>query len=398
METIRAAIIDRRSTAVDEDEFIQHLNALIKDHGDQVCPIIFHTLANVDLPINTATKYWLDVLNHRTQLIHQLNRKVTLITAMGDYLQSYTRYLSQPCLVDAGNFERVVSGITHDNLTGLYNRPYFDETYEQQVSLAKRYHTDLSVLFLDIDDFKDVNDSMGHFAGDFALQEVARIISGCKRESDIAARYGGEEFILLMPHTSSTDACILAERIRREIERTELVFKGTPLKLTISGGMASYPLNSRDPKDLLFMADSAVYLAKGSGKNTVCQFRDEQRRHLRVKIRRPILIKELGFADHLVLAGNSKDIGMGGILLENSKLLPVGSLQEISLTVDDTNERLLLIGKVLRVEKCGEQCFNVGLRFSFKEMEKEASNRIAGFLRGSSFPEKPYSHLAAVSH
>lgn len=398
MEAIRAAIIDRRSTAVDEDDFIQHLNALVKDHGDHVYPTIFLTLANIDLPILTAAKYWLDVQNHRSHLIHQLNRKVSLITAMCDYLQSFTKFLPEPCLVDAGNFERVVSGTTHDNLTGLYNRPYFNETYEQQVSLAKRYHTDLSVLFLDIDDFKDVNDIMGHFAGDFALQEVARIISRCKRGSDIAARYGGEEFVLLMPHTSSTDACILAERIRHEIERTELVFKGTPFRLTISGGMASYPLNSIDPKDLLFMADSAVYLAKGSGKNTISQFKEEQRRYLRVKIRRPILIKELGFGEHLVLAGNSKDIGMGGILLENSKHLPLGSMQEISLIVDDSDQRLLLIGKVLRVEECGDQRFNIGLRFSFKEMEKEASNRIAGFLKGSYFPEKSYSRLAAVSH
>lgn len=398
METIRAAIIDRRSTAIDDDEFITQLNVLVKDHGDNVCPVIFSTLANVDLPLKTATRYWVDVLNHRTQLIRQLNRKISLITAMSDYLQAFTKFLASSCLVDARTFERVISGTTHDNLTGLYNRTYFDETYEQQISLAKRYNTDMSILFLDIDDFKDINDSFGHFAGDFALQEVARIISKSKRVSDVAARYGGEEFVLLMPHTTNVDACNLAERIRKEIELTELVYKGVSFKLTISGGMASYPLNSMEPKDLLFMADSAVYLAKGSGKNTISQFKDEQRRYLRIKINRPILIKELGFKANDVFSGTSKDIGMGGILLENNQHLPLGSIQEMSVAINDTDERLLLIGKVLRVEQCGEQCFNIGLSFSFKQMEKEASNQISGFLKCNYIPKKQVPQFPALSH
>ncbi len=398
METIRAAIIDRRSNARDDDEFISQLNALIKDHGDHVCPVIFSALANVDLPVKTATSYWVDVLNHRTELMRQLNRKISLITAMSDYLQSFTKFLTSSCLVDAGMFERVISGTTHDNLTGLYNRTYFDETYEQQISLAKRYNTDMSILFLDIDDFKDVNDSYGHFAGDFALQEVARIITKSKRESDIAARYGGEEFVLLMPHTSNIEACILAERIRKEIELTVLFFKGISFNLTISGGLASFPLNSMEPKDLLFMADSAVYLAKGSGKNTISQFKDEQRRYLRIKINKPILIKELGFDGNDIYAGTSKDIGMGGILLENSKNLPLGSMQEMSVVVNESNERLLLIGKVLRVEQCGEECFNIGLSFSFKEMEKEASHRISGFLKCNYIPEPHFPDSPALSH
>lgn len=398
METIRAAIIDRRSTARDDDDFIAQLNALIKDHGDHVCPVIFSTLANVDLPLKVATRYWVDVLNHRSELMRQLNRKISLITAMSDYLQSFTKFLTSSCLVDAGTFERVISGTTHDNLTGLYNRTYFDEMYDQLISSAKRYNTDMSILFLDIDDFKDVNDGYGHFAGDFALQEVARIIAQCKRESDVAARYGGEEFVLLMPHTSNVDACILAERIRKEIEMTEMVFNGISFNLTISGGMASFPLNSMEPKDLLFMADSAVYLAKGSGKNTISQFKDEQRRYLRIKIRKPILIKELGFNTNDVYSGSSKNIGMGGILLENTRNLPLGSMHEMSVVVNEKDEKLLLIGKVLRVEQCGEDCFNIGLSFSFKEMEKEASQQISGFLKDSYIPEPHSPDYQALSH
>lgn len=399
MEIIRAAIIDRRETAQDDDEFIRQLNTLIKDHGDSVCTVIFSTLANIDLPLKIAAKYWQDVQSHRLYLIRQLNRNVTLTTAISDYLHAFTKFLPNSCLVDAGTFERVISGTIHDNLTGLYNRPYFDEAYEQQISLAKRYNSDLSVLFLDIDDFKDINDHLGHIAGDFALQEVAEVIMKCKRESDIASRFGGEEFVLLMPNTATVDASILAERIREQVERSTVTFRGTPIKLTISGGLASYPLNSTNPKDLLFMADSAVYLAKGSGKNTISHFKEEQRRYLRVKMQRSVLIKGMGFENDHVSSAMSRDIGMGGILLENATALALGSLQEMSIAVSDIdNHQLLLIGKVVRIEECGERCFYIGLCFSFKEMAKEASNQIAGFLKEYIPPARHSPQHRAMAH
>lgn len=396
METIRAAIIDCRATAADENQFIERLNDLVTQHGDLVCSVIFNTLAALDLPPPVAQKYWLDVQNHRLQLISQLNRNVDLITAISDFLHLFTKFLPNSRLIDAATFERAVTATTHDILTGLYNRPYFDETYEQLISQAKRYDTDLSVLFLDIDDFKDVNDSMGHIAGDVALQEVARIIEKTKRVSDIAARYGGEEFVLLMPHTPNRDAYILAERIRKAIAQTEMSFKGASFQLTISGGLASYPLNSINPKDLLFMADSAVYLAKGAGKNTISQFKQEQRRYLRAKCHRPVLIKELGFDTNPIFSGICKDICMGGLLLENPTPLPLGSLQEMSVTVGEDNQQLLLIGKVVRVEQCKQQRFNIGMSFSFKEMAKQASTQIANFLKKRYFPEnRSIQHTAS---
>ncbi|SHO51676.1 diguanylate cyclase [Desulfopila aestuarii] len=398
METIRAAIIDRRSTAKNDEDFIDQLNMLIKDHGDVVCPIIFTTLTSIDLPPKVAKKYWFDVQNHRLQMIQQLGRNITLTTAIADYLQSFTNHLHKSYVVDAGAFERAVSGTILDNLTGLYNRPYFDETYEQQIALARRYTNDLSILFLDIDDFKDINDNFGHLAGDYALQRVAEVIRNNKRESDIAVRYGGEEFVLLMPNTACVDAAILAERIRCKIEELSITINDNTFQLTISGGLASYPLNSLNAKDLLFMADSAVYLAKGSGKNTISQFREEQRRFLRVKINRPILIKELGFEDHHVFSAESKDIGLGGILLENDTLLPLGSMHEMSIAVNGHDDKLLLLGKVVRVEEITNQRFNIGLSFSFKEMAKEASNHIANFLKDYTLAPHQTPHAEPLSH
>ncbi|MFV0436567.1 MAG: GGDEF domain-containing protein [Desulfopila sp.] len=390
MEAIRAAIIDQRSKAINDDEFIRQLNTLIQDHGEVVCPIILNIIANIDITQNTAKKYWNDIQNHRLQLMQTLGRAVTLTTATSDYLQCYTNFLHTSCLVDAEAFERAVSGTIHDNLTGLFNRPYFNETYELQIALARRYHMDLSILFLDIDDFKDVNDTYGHKAGDYALQKIAEIIQTSKRESDIAARYGGEEFVMLLPNTNCSEAAVLAERIRAEVDTTLIMCNDMPIHLTISGGLASFPLNADNPKDLLFMADSAVYLAKGSGKNTISQFREEQRRYLRMKIRRPILCKELGFDETRVYSGVSRNIGLGGILMENDRPLSLGSTHTMRISMQNNGEdgrNLLLIGKVVRVENGKGDTFDIGFQFSFNEMARTAHSQIASLLKGTAFAQ-----------
>lgn len=399
METIRAAIVDCRSRSHSDEEFIRDLNTLIKDHGEDIIPIIFKVLANIELNSRTAQKYWRDIQSHRLQMMQQMGRHVNLTTAVSDYLQTFTTILRNPCLVDTGTYERSISGTNHDSLTGLYNRTFFDEAFEQQLSLAHRYHTNLSILFLDIDNFKGINDNFGHLAGDNVLQEVASIIRSSIRESDIAVRYGGEEFVLLMPSTAGTDATIMAERIRQRVAEKTFHFNHSAFRLTISGGLASYPQNATNAKDLLFMADSAVYLAKGSGKNTISQFRDEKRRYLRVKIRRPLLIRELDLTRAQASSATSLDIGLGGILLENDTPLPIGSMHEMCIQVDgDENDGLLLIGRVVRNVAAANQRCHVGMSFSFTEMAKEAADQITTFLNSESPRHPIHGDTTPIAH
>lgn len=380
MDTLRAAIVDSRSSTADDDQFIERLNQLEQEQGPMVCRSIFQTLAGIDIPRNTAADYWRQVLDRRRQLGRILGRKVDLMTAMCDYLRSETRYLAQPRLVEVNTFERIVSDSMYDGLTGLFNRPYFDEAFEHQISLAKRYNTDLSVLFLDVDDFKDINDTHGHIVGDVALKKIGAIIKNSKRDSDLAARYGGEEFVLLMPHTENINAFILADRIRQEVEKEEFTAHGLTYRLTVSGGLASFPLNATEPAELLHMADSATYMAKGSGKNTICLFKKDKRRYLRVKLTQPVLVKELGFNNSTTYEGTSKDICIGGILFENDTPLPIGAHVQVSLTGKD-NVPLLLIGTIVRIESFGAKSYDIGMTFSFKEMEKIANFEIAQFLK-----------------
>ena len=380
MDTIRTSILTCRSTAHDDDTFINDLNSIIEQHGVAACKTIFQVLTSLELPIEKAAEYWRKVIRHRQEMITALRRDVGLVPALCDFLSSSPDHFLKPMIVEESDFARVIEGTTHDSLTALFNRPYFDQIFEQNLSLARRYNTDLSVLFLDVDDFKDVNDTHGHQVGDTTLQNIARIIQQEKRDSDVAARYGGEEFVLLMPHTENIHAFVLAERIRIRIEQMESDANGTPYKVTISGGLASFPANARNAQELLKKADSALYLAKGAGKNTISFYREEKRRYLRVKFSQPVKIKDLGFNNSLSYDGTSKDICIGGILFENKDPLPIGARIQLSVPIKD-DEPLLLIGTVVRVEAFEEHHYDIGMTISFKEMDKIANNEIANFLK-----------------
>lgn len=160
-----------------------------------------------------------------------------------------------------------------DGLTGLMNRRTFDQSIDAELARAIRYEYPLTLIILDMDDFKSSNDRWGHPAGDALLRETARLISANIRSSDSAARYGGDEFAVILPNTSLSDGLELAGRLRAAAEMMghsadELGIH--PGHYTISLGVASFPENGRTAEELLLAADHAELTAKKLGKNRVC--------------------------------------------------------------------------------------------------------------------------------
>ncbi|HLB03162.1 MAG TPA: sensor domain-containing diguanylate cyclase, partial [Nitrospiria bacterium] len=159
-----------------------------------------------------------------------------------------------------------------DSLTGLLNRRYFQERLAEEMERSKRHKLPLSLIIMDIDDFKHFNDRYGHLAGDEALKTTARSLRNSIRAIDVAARYGGEEFTVILPQTTKQDAMVIAERFCREIENANFhpeTFQQAPTKLTVSLGLASYPDDATQLHDLIKLADTALYAAKAKGKNRV---------------------------------------------------------------------------------------------------------------------------------
>ena len=160
-----------------------------------------------------------------------------------------------------------------DELTGLYNRRYFEDFFAREFARCRRYHRPMACIILDIDHFKRVNDSYGHQQGDSILRELGERLLALLRGSDVAVRYGGEEFVVLLPETGLYAARIAAEKIRRAVAVDTFRFKpGQGLEITISLGIAALdgPLGAETPQELLKQADAKLYLAKETGRNRCC--------------------------------------------------------------------------------------------------------------------------------
>jgi diguanylate cyclase (GGDEF)-like protein len=160
-----------------------------------------------------------------------------------------------------------------DKLTGLYNRQYFDRIAPQELNKAKSTNSYFSVLFVDLDHFKEVNDTHGHRTGDEVLRAVAWLIQRACRKSDLVARYGGEEIVIVLPRTRSSHAVEIAEEIRIIIEKqTEKILD---IPVTVSVGVATFPEDGTALTSILDRADKALYEAKRSGRNLVCKYHEQ---------------------------------------------------------------------------------------------------------------------------
>jgi len=156
-----------------------------------------------------------------------------------------------------------------DSLTGLYNRKHLMETLDNEVARSKRHKHDFAVLVIDIDHFKEYNDTYGHLAGDEVLSRLGSVFKKSVRSCDYVARYGGEEFILVLPEIGPEDGVKAAERIRKKVVKENFAGDGEPREVTVSVGVASYPKDGDDPQAIIRHADAALYKSKESGRNRV---------------------------------------------------------------------------------------------------------------------------------
>lgn len=155
-----------------------------------------------------------------------------------------------------------------DPLTGVYNRTVMENALRRESGLSQRHNTPLSLIVLDIDEFKSVNDVYGHKMGDNLIKTVTQSVSHCLRETDLLSRYGGDEFTILLGNTNQAGAKVLANHISSKIEESECMLGGCSIKVTVSMGIASLTKKDKN-KDLFARADAALYRAKREGRNRI---------------------------------------------------------------------------------------------------------------------------------
>jgi diguanylate cyclase (GGDEF)-like protein len=279
-----------------------------------------------------ARRHYRAILDHAEHLKRQNGRQVGFHVAMCDYLVNIAQLVECPKLMRFGKYEELMRQSTLDELTGLYNRRCINEQIERELHRSRRYNMPFSLLMVDIDNFKAVNDNHGHPLGDAVLREFARIMRDHLRTEDSAARFGGEEFMVLLPQTDMSGACAFGERILDKTRRHRFPEK---LNITFSGGIATYPNHAESVAELLKVADRSLYDAKLGGKGQIRCTGEDRRSASRYSA-------EVGFKiyDHSgkERSASMRDISISGLAANADVPLKPG--EQITLRLHDTRDRL----------------------------------------------------------
>jgi diguanylate cyclase (GGDEF)-like protein len=343
----------------------EKLRAEFKDLKKQkysVYQSIFKIVANMDIGLKEAESCWAKIIKHKESLKEKFGKEANLKTAIFDYFLTVEDKISDYRIISEVKLKQLIEASLHDELTHLYNRRFMYEILTREIARADRYKQKISVLLLDIDNFKDFNDNYGHLIGDFVLKEFANILKNNFRSVDFITRYGGDEFVTILPETDTSGALIVSRRISKIVSKT--IFKSSnklKLKMTISGGVASFPDDGDSAKDLLNKADMANYRAKREGKNRIYPFFVERRRFKRINIKWTVKFSIVKGRRHTV--ASSKNISASGILFETNKSIPIDSVLKIRIKAPKLKKEMKLIGKVVRIEEIADKRFEIGVQF-----------------------------------
>ena len=223
------------------------------------------SLTHMSISEHLSEKMWNQIINNRVELNSILKRDVGLKVAAMDYLENFSEGLYNMTSFEVDNIDNIVDTAIIDKLTSLYVRRIFDVIYEKEFQLFLRNEGSLSLMMIDIDDFKHFNDTYGHQEGDEALRTISKVLLHSIRSYDTACRYGGEELIVIMPQTNIDTAVSIAKRICEKIASTDINGKN----ITVSIGVSEATKSSDNMVEFLKRTDDALYKAKSQGKNQV---------------------------------------------------------------------------------------------------------------------------------
>ncbi len=327
------------------EEFIERLHHDNNRFGvDQLYAYLFYTLCDIEVDSRVAEKHFENIKKHQEELEQTLGREVGFRVSMMDYFYNILPMLKNPKIIEVSTYESKLYLIHVDELTGLYNRRYLEHAVETELQRSMRYNIEFSLMYLDIDDFKAVNDNHGHRVGDSVLKEFASMLKGIIRKEDVAARYGGEEFVILMPQTGTNNAKILADRLLREARNHRFSHN---LRITFSGGISSFPKHGVSFEALIERADRGLYMAKMRGKNQVTCLQ-EKRLDLRYNARLEIIYKH---NKHGKDKGVTENLSLGGLAFETDREIKPGKVIEIIIEIPDIGKRYEITAQIVWINE-----------------------------------------------
>lgn len=310
-----------------EEQILQNVEALYESGEKNIHARLLHVMCHLRLSPAEARKSWQAILKHRDLLEAKLGRKTGFRVAMLDYFVNESRYIRNPKVIEIHVYAETARQAAIDELTGVFNRRFFDAALEREFKQAQRHKREFSLLILDIDNFKRINDTHGHTTGDAVISALGKLLRKVIRSEDTACRIGGEEFAVILPETGCDGAEVVSEKIRGEFARLKIA----SIDLSLSGGLATYPLDAKSTEELIDRADQMLYFAKYSGKNRVISYARNKRRHIRYPLE-----WELSLSRPTGGQGKtrSQDVSIEGISFELDEAAHPGDLMSLHLNVD----------------------------------------------------------------
>jgi diguanylate cyclase (GGDEF)-like protein len=376
-----AAALDKVISSLGRDRKAlgKELANLERRHGAAIYAEALYLLSNLRFPAEEARTHWTRIVAHRTELEEKLARPVDLLVALVSYFVDVQQNFENPVLVELKLLQQTQASAYRDELTGLYNFRYFREYLDHEIARSERYKPPLSLVMVDLDNFKTYNDQYGHEAGNDVLSGVAALLKDSLRRVDVAARYGGEEFVLVLPATSKSSAFRVAERARRKVEEACFSVPGRALrgKVTVSIGVATFPGDASEAADLIRKADSAMYTAKAHGKNCVRLFGHERRGYRRVNTSLHGRFCVLAAEYHQM---TTLDISEGGLRVRVDRALVLGTVMDMVLSIPGEPNDIQVSGRVVRVEEAPGGKYEAAVRFV--ELSPGGQASLGRYLRG----------------
>jgi diguanylate cyclase (GGDEF)-like protein len=349
---------------LDEDvrnkkRILQKFESIRNEKGITPYSALLLILTHLPYEENEAKRHWEAILDHRQKLSRSMERDVGLRVALFDYFINLNKIIEYPKIIELSLFEKLDRFDHLDFLTGLLNQRYFQNVVSTEMRRSKRYHLKCSVVIMDTDDFKEVNEKYGSLIGDILLKETSMIIRNSIRDIDTAARSGGGEFALLLPETGRLGSYIVSERIRISAENhfKRRKVNGASLNLTLSGGISSFPEDGVTVEEMVESARQALYQAKAMGKNSINIYFRERRNFIRFDVDhaafRIEVLKGEEKSGEMKTAPRwepSQDISRNGILFKSKRSFGIGEPLEICFFEEDA-EILKIQGRVVRIEE-----------------------------------------------
>jgi diguanylate cyclase (GGDEF)-like protein len=363
-----------------EEFLIEKLNAINPSYKDaNVYSALLRVFTSMEIPEEEASVVWAEIVEYKRQLTAILNRDVGFRVAMLDYFININKKLINPKLIEIRLFAETEKLVLIDELTKLYNRRHFQSSLQREFKQALRYKQPLSLLIIDIDNFKKINDTYGHPKGDEILVQVAMTINANTRMEDTACRIGGEEFAIILPHTDEASAMIAAQKLLEGCRKIEYDGKF----VTVSGGIVSFPDKADSVNKLYDFADRALYNAKYSGKDKIVPYSADKRGSLRFAANLELSCLQPDKSFKTI----SKNLSITGIAFETEEQIELNDLLDVRLRDETSGHEIEAKIKIVRKETSANQVFHIGAEFV------ELKSQYRELLKGISMRKDPTTNL-----